>query len=66
MYSKITEGGKHTSIFLLSTPVIPSISVSSNTVFLIKTEPTYAQYYCLFIYLFSSASPRHVSATLKC
>jgi hypothetical protein len=29
----------------------------------IKTEPTYAQYYCLFMYLFCSASPRLVSAS---
>jgi hypothetical protein len=27
-----------------------------------KTEPTDAQCYCLFIYLFCSSSPRHVSA----
>jgi hypothetical protein len=30
-----------------------------------KTEPSYAQYYCLFIYVFCSSSPRHVSAS-KC
>jgi hypothetical protein len=29
----------------------------------VKTDPTYAQYYCLFIYLFCSSSPRHVSAS---
>jgi hypothetical protein len=28
-----------------------------------KTNPTYAQYYYLFIYLFCLSSPRHVSAS---